>query len=115
MVNDLYLFSFLACTNPTEWFSILLLYTIAEAWVILVNTLRNPNLMQRCANTGRARIHYEGCGSCKCVCIVVGLTVALGRTLVTVEYEEKRKSQCNAPDKALLYHCGRTPLCLWCP
>ena len=38
------------------------------------------------------------------VCIVVGLTVALGKNpKVTVEYEEKRKSQCTAPDKMLLF------------
>ena len=36
--------------------------------------------------------------------IIVGrLTVAPERTLVTVEYEEKRKSQCTAPDKMLLF------------
>ena len=37
------------------------------------------------------------------VCIVVGLTVSLERTLVTVDYEEKRKSQYAAPDKTLLF------------
>ena len=39
----------------------------------------------------------------KDICIVVKLTVALERTLVMVEYEEKRKSQCTAPDKMLLF------------
>ena len=29
--------------------------------------------------------------------------MALERTLVTVDYEEKRKSQCTAPDKMLLF------------
>ena len=35
--------------------------------------------------------------------IVVGLIVARERTLVMVEYEEKRKSQYTAPDKMLLF------------
>ena len=34
---------------------------------------------------------------------VVWLTVALERILVTVDYEYKRKSQCTAPDKMLLF------------
>ena len=34
---------------------------------------------------------------------VVGLTVALERILVTVDYKDKRKSQCTAPDKMLLF------------
>ena len=38
------------------------------------------------------------------ICIVVGLTVALERTLATVEYKDNRKSQCTAPDKMLLFH-----------
>ena len=38
------------------------------------------------------------------ICIVVGLTVALERTLIMVEYEEKSKSQCTAQDKILLFH-----------
>ena len=29
--------------------------------------------------------------------------MALERTLVTVDYEDKRKSQCTAPDKMLLF------------
>ena len=37
------------------------------------------------------------------VCIVVRQTVALERTLVTVEYEEKRMGQCTAPDKMLQF------------
>ena len=37
------------------------------------------------------------------VCIVVRLTVVLERTLVSVGYEEKRKSQCTAPNKMLLF------------
>ena len=37
------------------------------------------------------------------VCIVVELTVALERTVVTMEYEEKRKSQYTGPDKMLLF------------
>ena len=37
------------------------------------------------------------------VCIVVGLTVALERTLVMVKYEEKRKIQCTIPEKMLLF------------
>ena len=49
------------------------------------------------------------------VCIVVRLTVALERTLVTVKYKEKRKSQCTALHKILLFcveiivvaHCAR--------
>ena len=31
------------------------------------------------------------------------LTVALARTLVTVDYEDKRKSQCTVPDIMLLF------------
>ena len=38
------------------------------------------------------------------ICIVAGLTVALDRTLVMVDYEDKRKSQCTVPDKILLFH-----------
>ena len=39
----------------------------------------------------------------KCTIGVCILTVVLQRTLVTVEYEEKRKSQCTAPDKMPLF------------
>ena len=39
-----------------------------------------------------------------CVCIVVGVTVALERTLVMVDYEDKRKSRCIAPDEMLVFH-----------
>ena len=41
----------------------------------------------------------SACTSTNGVCI----TVALERTLVTVDYEDKRKSQCTAPDKRLLF------------
>ena len=37
------------------------------------------------------------------VCIVVRLTTALERTPVMVDYEKKRKSQCTAPDKMVLF------------
>ena len=68
--------------------------------------------MRICTRAGAARTpaaHYSilrGVVYANCtngVCIVVGLTVALERTLVTVDYEDKRKSQCTAPDKMLLF------------
>ena len=37
------------------------------------------------------------------ICIVVGLTVSLERTLIMVEYEDKRKGHCTALDKMLLF------------
>ena len=37
------------------------------------------------------------------ICTVVRLAVVFERTPVTVEYEEKSKSHCTAPDKMLLF------------
>ena len=49
-----------------------------------------------------SRVIYAKCTNG--ICIVVWQTVALERTLVTVEYEEKKNSQCTALDKMMLFH-----------
>ena len=80
---------------------------------MVVNTLRNLNL----ALALRPTAHYiilRGVVNAKCtngVCIVVGLIVALERTLVKLEYEEKKKSPVHCPGQnaAVLcknYHCS---------
>ena len=74
----------------------------------------NENGRQLTIRAGTARTpamphvtSYEGCGLYKVngICRVVRLTVALDRTLVTVEYEEKRKSQCAGSDKCCPVSC----------
>ena len=46
---------------------------------------------------------YARCTCTNGICIVGRLTVALEITLVTVEYKEKRKSQCTDPDRIMLF------------
>ena len=79
---------------------------------MVVNTLRNPSTHSTHSSAVRTPathyiiprgvVSYATCTNG--VCVIFGLIAALGRTLVTVEYEEKRTSQCIAQDKMLLFH-----------